>query len=74
MPAEHGERLTGGLPGQSTRLPRSRLTPDPLINTYKPLAHGPVRDAVLAMARSSDARCDGLEGGDGDALRQAQMP
>ncbi len=31
---------------------------DPLFNTYKPLEHGPVRDAVLAMAQSNGVPAD----------------
>jgi STE24 endopeptidase len=31
---------------------------DPLFNTYKPLEHGPVRDAVLAMAQSNGVLAD----------------
>ena len=31
---------------------------DPLFNTYKPLAHGPVRDAVLKMAQSNGVPAD----------------
>ena len=31
---------------------------DPLFNTYKPLDHGPVRDAVLTMARSNGVPAD----------------
>jgi STE24 endopeptidase len=31
---------------------------DPLFNTYKPLEHGPVRDAVLAMAKSNGVPAD----------------
>ena len=31
---------------------------DPLFNTYKPLEHGPVRDAVLALAHSNGVPAD----------------
>jgi STE24 endopeptidase len=31
---------------------------DPLFNTYKPLEHGPVREAVLAMAQSNGVPAD----------------
>lgn len=31
---------------------------DPIFNTYKPLDHGPVRDAVLAMAKSNGVPAD----------------
>lgn len=31
---------------------------DPLFNTYKPLAHGPVRDAALRMAQSNGVPAD----------------
>jgi STE24 endopeptidase len=41
---------------------------DPLFNTYKPVAEGPVRDAVLAMARANGVPAENIH--EFDASRQ----